>query len=61
MTARGELSADTSAGESGCSVHIDPSQNVLATSTVLVTLKVRPFGYARNVEVQLGFQVESNA
>ena len=61
MTARGELSADTSAGESGCSVYIDPSQNVLATSTVLVTLKVRPFGYARNVEVQLGFQVETNA
>ena len=61
MTANGELSADMSAGESGCSVYIDPDQNVLATSTVEITLKVRPYGYARNVEVQLGFQVETNA
>ena len=61
MTANGELSADTPAGESGCRVCSDPDQNVLATSTVEITLKVRPYGYARNVEVQLGFQVETNA
>lgn len=54
MTASGELSA--SDGE-GCECYIDPTQNVLATSKVLVTVKVRPFGYARYVDVNLGFLV----
>lgn len=61
MTAQGELSADLSAGESGCTCYIDPSQNVLATSTVSMTLKVRPYGYARNIVVELGFQVEAQS
>lgn len=59
MTAKGELSADVSRGEKGCSCYIDPSQNVLATSEIEVVLSVRPFGYARNIKVSLGFQVES--
>ena len=54
MTAAGELSAS---GGSGCICYIDPSQNVLSTSTVNVTLKVRPYGYARFINVELGFQV----
>lgn len=58
MTAQGELSAGDD-GE-GCSCWIDDTQNVLATSKVLVTLKVRPFGYARFVDVSLGFQVTTN-
>lgn len=58
MTASGELSA--SDGE-GCSCYIDPSQNVLATSKVAVTVKVRPFGYAREVDVKLGFLVTQTA
>ena len=41
----------------GCSCYIDPKQNVVATSKVEMTLKVRPFGYARYVDVNLGFQV----
>lgn len=61
MTAQGELSADLTAGESGCSCYIDPKQNVLATSTVNITLKVRPYGYARNIIVELGFLVESQS
>lgn len=56
MTANGELSA--SEGE-GCVCFIDPTQNVVSTSAVKVTLKVRPFGYARYVDVSLGFQVTS--
>lgn len=61
MTANGELSADASAGESGATCYIDPTQNVLATSTINMTLKVRPYGYARNVVVELGFDVQTNA
>lgn len=61
MTANGELSADTSNGESGATCYIDPNQNVLATSTINVTLKVRPYGYARNVVVELGFDVQTNS
>lgn len=54
MTAAGELSATD---DSGCTCYIDPSQNVLSTSKVDVTLKVLPFGYARFINVKLGFQV----
>ena len=57
MTAAGELSAD--ADGTGCKAYIDPTQNVLSTSKIELTLKVRPFGYARYVDVKLGFQVEA--
>ncbi len=55
MTANGELSAGDDGA--GCVCYIDQTQNVLATSKVLVTVQVRPFGYARYVDVSLGFQV----
>lgn len=54
MTALGELSATD--GE-GCKCFIDASQNVVATSRIELTLKVRPYGYARFIDVNLGFQV----
>lgn len=57
MTAVGELSADENGA--GCKAYIDPTQNVLATSKIELVLKVRPFGYARYVDVKLGFQVEA--
>lgn len=52
MTAKGELSAIDGGG---CRCIIDASQNVLATGRVDVTVKVRPFGYAREIEAKLGF------
>lgn len=55
MTASGELSANNN-GE-GCKVVIDSKQNVLATSKIVLSIKVRPFGYARYIDVNLGFQV----
>ena len=58
MTANGELCANSD-GE-GCQCYIDEKQNVLSTSKVLVTLKVRPYGYARYVDVNLGFLVETS-
>lgn len=57
MTANGELSADVASGEKGCTCYIDAKQNVLSTSKVEMTLKVRPFGYARSIEINLGFEV----
>lgn len=54
MTADGELS---SVDGSGCSCWIDPSQNIVATSRIEATVKVRPFGYARYITANLGFQV----
>ena len=54
MTANGELSATD--GE-GCHVYIDEKQNVVSTSKIVVTLKVRPHGYSRYIDVNLGFQV----
>lgn len=57
MTVNGELCANSD-GE-GCQCYIDETQNVLSTSKVTVTLKVRPYGYARYVDVNLGFLVET--
>lgn len=57
MTVNGELCANSD-GE-GCQCYIDETQNVLSTSKVLMTLKVRPYGYARYVDVNLGFLVET--
>ena len=52
MSAAGELSV---VDGSGCQFYIDPAQNVLSTSKVEGTLKVRPFGYAREIVVNIGF------
>lgn len=56
MTANGELSQTD--GE-GCQCYIDPTQNVVSTSKIEMTLKVRPHGYARSIDVNLGFLVTS--
>lgn len=57
MTAAGELSV---VDGSGCKFYIDPAQNVLSTSKVEGTLKVRPFGYARDITVNIGFLTTKN-
>ena len=55
MTANGELSSNSN-GE-GCTCFINPDINVLATSKLEVAIKVRPHGYARDIDVKLGFLV----
>ncbi|MCL1942801.1 MAG: DUF2586 family protein [Candidatus Azobacteroides sp.] len=56
MTANGELSADpTDPNDKGVICEIDSTQNVVSTSRIDVNVKVRPFGYARYIEVHLGF------
>ena len=57
MTAAGELSV---VNGSGCKFYIDPKQNVLSTSKVDGTLKVRPFGYARDIVVNIGFLTQNS-
>lgn len=58
MTANGELSADaTDPKDRGVQCYIDPNQNIVSTSMMNVAVRVRPFGYARYIDVYLGFQV----
>ena len=57
MSASGELSV---VDGRGCKFFIDPTQNVLSTSKVEGTLKVRPFGYARDIVVNIGFLTSNN-
>jgi len=35
--------------------YIDPNQNVLLTSTVYITIKIVPFGTAREIDVTIGY------
>lgn len=54
MTAKGELSAPDG---KGCKVYINEKQNVVSSSKIELTLKVRPRGYARYIDVNIGFLV----
>lgn len=55
MTANGELSGDVANGDKGVVCYIDPNQNVVSTSKIVVQVRIRPFGYARFIDVHLGF------
>lgn len=58
MTANGELSADaTNPKDRGVVCYIDPNQNIVSTSKMNVSVRVRPFGYPRYIDVYLGFQI----
>ncbi len=58
MTAYGELSATD--GE-GCKCFIDPRLDVVGTSRIEISLKVRPHGYSRYIDVNLGFLVTTTS
>lgn len=47
MTANREIS--------GCKTYVDPAQNVLANNKVSIVLRIVPVGYAKTIEVKLGF------
>lgn len=56
MTVNGELSADlTDAADKGVKCEVDLTNNVASTSKLKVTILVQPKGYARWIEVPLGF------
>lgn len=57
MTNLGNLSVDTSDdNDKGMQVIIDEKQNILATNALNVSLRIRPYGYAKYINVDLGFQ-----
>lgn len=59
MTVNNNLSTDpTDDGDKGCSCYINPNQNVLANNTVAMVVKVKPYGYASYITIELGFLVE---
>jgi hypothetical protein len=56
MTAEGNLGVDpTDAADSGVTCYIDYAQKVAATNKIDVSLKVKPYGYAKYIDVKLGF------
>lgn len=62
MTANGELSTDPSdPNDRGVEVFIDLEQLVVSTGRIEVVVRVRPFGYARYVDIKLGFTVVSQS
>lgn len=52
MTANNEIS--------GVTVEVDPAQNVLSTGKICVKLRIVPVGYAREIEIELGFSNPAN-
>ncbi|MDB4497825.1 DUF2586 domain-containing protein [Gammaproteobacteria bacterium] len=57
MTNLGNLSVDPSdENDKGMQVIIDEKQNILSTSALNVSLRIRPYGYAKYINVDLGFQ-----
>jgi len=61
MTANGNLGADPSnAKDTGVVCYIDPNQNVVGSSKLSVQLRVKPFGYAKYIDLYLGFKTVTN-
>lgn len=57
MTANGELGNDPSnTNDTGVICFVDFKQNIVSTGKIVITLKVKPYGYGRYFDVNLGFQ-----
>ena len=57
MTSEGNLGNDPDdASDLGVQCYIDPDQNILAMSRLEVSLKVKPYGYSKYIDVKLGFK-----
>lgn len=53
----GNLGVDPGdAKDTGVQCYIDVNQNIVSTSTLIAALKVKPFGYAKYIDVYLGFK-----
>jgi len=56
MTVSGNLGTDpANASDKGVRCYIDPNQDVAANSRIDISLSVKPYGYAKYIEVKLGF------
>ncbi|MBF0576604.1 DUF2586 family protein [Dysgonomonas sp. GY617] len=61
LNMKGELSVDpTDENDKGVKCVVDRTVNVLATSQIKGTLRVRPFGYGKYIDVLLGFTITAN-
>ncbi len=60
MTAEGDLSHNVNdPKDRGVKAFIDASQNVQSTSKVIAKVRIKPFGYARFIDVYIGFTAVS--
>ncbi len=56
MTSQGELGSDPGdADDKGVKVYIDPDQQVVSNNTINVSVRVKPYGYSKYINVELGF------
>lgn len=61
MTRYGNLSTDPDdPNDTGVIAYVDPDQDIVATSHLDVKLRIRPYGYAKYIDVDLGFQTTNN-
>jgi len=59
MTVNGNLGNDPEDDtDQGVECYVNPEQNILATNKIELSLKVKPYGYAKYIECNLGFLVE---
>lgn len=57
MTAYGNLGNDSSnPNDTGVACYINPDQDVVSGSTLNIVLQVKPYGYAKYINVNLGFK-----
>jgi hypothetical protein len=57
MTVNGELGNNPGdQNDTGVSCYIDHTQNLVSTNQLNVVVKVKPFGYAKYIDVKLGFK-----
>ena len=57
MTSVGNLGNDPQdPNDTGVVAYVNPEQNIVATSRLEASLRIRPYGYAKYIEVDLGFQ-----
>ena len=60
MTSVGNLGNDPNdPNDTGVKAYVDPDQNIAATSRLNASLRIRPYGYSKYIEVDLGFQTLS--
>lgn len=56
----GVLSRDPeNPNDTGVKCFVDPTQNIVTNSKMEVTVKIRPFGYNRWIDVLLGFEINN--
>ena len=58
MTANGELPYDIQNPESPVQVQVNTSDNIAASSVLKVTIRIRPWAYARTIEANLSYQIQ---